>query len=291
MKTQITRSLLGLHLIVFIYGFTAILGKLIQLDAIYIVWYRVLFASLGLGAYLMLKKRSLKLPPKAIATFLLIGLVVALHWISFFHAIKISNVSVTLGALSTGTLFASILEPVFFRKKINALEVFIGLGIIIGLYLIFRYELNYINGILVALLATILSTLFTIFNKSLTNKYDSLLITFYEMVGGFSGITLYFAFTNHLNTELFSVSFLDIVYLLILGLICTAFAFVVSVRVMRTISAYTVILAINLEPVYGIILAYFIFGQSEFMSTGFYIGTIVILLSVFLYPMIKKRVN
>ncbi len=291
MKTPVTKSLLSLHLIVFIYGFTAILGKLIHIEAVYIVWYRVLFASLGLGAYLLIKKRSLKLPFKTISIFLLVGLVVALHWICFFQAIKISNISVTLGALSTGTLFASILEPIFFRKRIKALEVFIGLGIIMGLYLIFRYELNYANGILVALLATLLSTLFTIFNRSLTQKHNPIIITFYEMLGGLIGITVYFAFTSKLNSQLFNVSYSDILYLIILGIICTAFAFVVSVNVMKILSAYTVVLAINLEPVYGIVLAYVIFGQSEFMSTGFYLGTAIILLSVFIYPVMKKRVK
>ena len=279
-----------MHLVVLIYGFTAILGKLIEMPAIQMVWYRMAFAAMGLLAYLILRKKPMvKIPAKQVIILLGIGLVVAAHWIAFFHAIKISNISVTLGVISSGALFASILEPLFFRKRIDWLEFLIGIFIIFGLYLIFSYELEYLTGIIVAIVATILATVFTILNKKYTTRYPPTMISFYEMLGGFIGITVYLIFSGSFNAEFIRPTTMDFVYLLILGLICTAFAFAVSVDVMKELSAYTVILSINMEPIYGIILAFVIFGESEHMTGGFYVGTAMILASVFLYPMLKKR--
>ncbi|WP_233145490.1 DMT family transporter [Labilibacter marinus] len=289
MKRSHQSSLIWMHIVVIIYGFTAILGKLIEMPAIQMVWYRMLFASIGLLAYLLLKKKSLLITPKQILKLILIGFVVAAHWIAFFHAIKISNISVTLGIISSGALFASVLEPIFFRKKIDWLELLVGIFIVIGLYLIFSYELNYISGIIVAIIATVLATTFTILNKKYITQHSPTLISFYEMVGGFIGISLYLIFTGGFSSDFFSPSMSDITYLLILGLICTAFAFAVSVDVMKELSAYTVILSINMEPIYGIILAFFIFGESEYMTSGFYAGTVMILASVFLFPILKRQ--
>ena len=280
-----------MHFIVVIYGFTAILGKLIEMPAIQMVWYRMLFAAIGLLFYLILKKERFTLPIHEILKLIGIGFVVAAHWIAFFHAIKISNISVTLGITSSGALFASILEPLFFRKKIDPIELLIGLFIVIGIYLIFSFEFNYLQGILVALIATILATLFTILNKKYTTKYPPTVISFYEMLGGFLGISVFLGINGGFNINMFSPSLNDIFYLLVLGLVCTAFAFAVSVDVMKEISAYSVILSINMKPIYGIILAYLIFGESEQMSIGFYFGTIIILSSVFLHPFIKKKIS
>ena len=291
MQRSYTKSFILFHFIVIIYGFTAIIGKLIHMNALQIVWYRMLFAAISLFIFIKWKKIDLSISTKDITKLIGIGIVVAFHWITFFGAIKIANISVTLGIMASGTLFASILEPIFFKQKINWLEFLIGIGIVLGLYLIFSYEIHYVKGILVAILSSILATLFTILNKSYTNKFTPTLISFYEMTGGFIGITIYLILTQNFNKELLTPSFSDISYMLLLGVVCTAFAFAVSVDVMKELSAYNILLAINMEPVYGIILAYFIFGESEYMSGGFYIGTIVILLSVFLYPIIKARLK
>ncbi len=291
MQRSYTKSFVLFHFIVIIYGFTAIIGKLIHMNALQMVWYRMLFAAISLLIFIKWKNIKLSIGKKDIIRLIGIGLVVAIHWITFFGAIKIANVSVTLGIMASGTLFASILEPIFFKQKINWLEFLIGIFIVVGLYLIFSYEIHYIKGILVAIISSILATLFTILNKSFTHKYTPTLISFYEMTGGFIGITLYLLITQQINTELLSPSISDFLYMLLLGVVCTAFAFAISVDVMKELSAYNIILAINMEPVYGIILAYFIFGDSEYMSGGFYIGTIVILLSVFIYPTIKAKVK
>ena len=222
-----------MHLVVLIYGFTAILGKLIEMPAIQMVWYRMLFAVLGLYGYLLFTKTSIRLPIKQILILIGIGLVVAAHWIAFFHAIKTSNISVTLGITTSGTLFASIMEPMFFKKKIDWLEFLIGMFIVLGLYLIFSSELKYFAGIIIAIIATILATIFTILNKKYITQHSPTIISFYEMTGGFVGISIYLLATNNFNVEFFTPSAHSIIYLLILGILCTTFAFAVSVDVMK----------------------------------------------------------
>ncbi len=185
MQRSYTKSFILFHFIVVIYGFTAIIGKLIHMNALQMVWYRMLFAAISLFIFLKWRKINLSIAEKDILKLIGIGLVVAFHWITFFGAIKIANISVTLGIMASGTLFASILEPIFFKQRINWLEFLIGIGIVLGLYLIFSYEIHYIKGILVAILSSILATLFTILNKSYTHKFTPTLISFYEMTGGF----------------------------------------------------------------------------------------------------------
>ncbi len=277
-----------MHLIVIILGFTAILGQLITMNAIQMVWFRMLFASIGLFVYLKAGSISLKVNKKLILKLLGIGAIVAFHWITFFHAIKVSNISVTLGIFSSGTLFASIFEPIILKRKINWVEFVIGAFIVLGLYMIFSFEFSYLKGILYAVIATILSTLFTILNKIFTTKTSSAIISFYEMTGGFLAISLYLFVSGYFTSPILLPNYMDLFYVAILGIVCTAFAFVVSVRVMKVLSPYDVILSLNMEPIYGILLAFVIFGDSELMSGGFYTGTIIILFSVLIYPFINK---
>lgn len=281
-----------LHIIVFIFGFTAILGKLIHLPAPVIVWYRTLFAfSTLLIIILFSRKVSLRLPLKAILKIMGIGLIVASHWICFFHAIKVSNVSVTLGTLASGTLFVAFLEPLFNKRKIFWIEVLLGILVIAGLYIIFQFEIHYVAGILFSLLAAFLAALFTVFNKKVIGIYHSNVISFYELLSGFIGISIYFVLTEDFNNFSLAISGSDFIYLLVLATVCTAYAYAATVELMKELSAYLIVLTINLEPVYGIILAYLIFGESEHMSSGFYIGTLLIIFSVFIYPIILKRRN
>jgi drug/metabolite transporter (DMT)-like permease len=282
---------LKLHLVVFIYGFTAIFGKLIDLSAVHLVWYRVLIAGLSLYIFFKFNRTKTNLPLREVLKILGVGLIVGVHWITFFGAVKLSNVSVTLVCLSSTTLFTSLLEPLFYKVKLNIVEVIISIVIIIGLYLIFRFESQYWQGIVVALISSFLAGLFTVINRKLVSTHRARVISFYEMLGAFIGITIFLIISGEFTFQKFSLSTSDFVYLLILGIVCTAFAFVVQVDVMKNLSAYIVSLTINLEPVYGIILAYFIFGDNELMSTGFYIGTLIILLSVFGYPVYNHYKN
>jgi drug/metabolite transporter (DMT)-like permease len=284
LKNQLLSSHFKLHFIVLIYGFTAILGKLINLPAPQLVWYRMLIAVTTFYFFLRWKKTDILINRVQFLKLFGTGIIVAIHWITFFGAIKISNVSVTLGCLATATLFTSLLEPFFFRKQINAAEVIVGLLIILGLYLIFRFETRYSLGITVALISAFLAGLFTVINKKMVIHQKASVISFYEMLGGLTVITVYLFLSGTESSPFLLPSPTDFVYLLALGIICTAYAFAIQVDVMKHLSAYIVALTINLEPVYGIILAYFIFGETEHMTGGFYLGTSIILISVLGFP-------
>jgi drug/metabolite transporter (DMT)-like permease len=278
-----------MHFIVVLLGFTAILGKLIQLPAPVLVWYRTMFAFLALLIWFLITKKKFILPWRQTLMLLGIGLIVASHWIFFFHAIKVSNVSVTLGCLASGTLFASLLEPLIFRRRVYWFEVILGLVIICGLYMIFQFEIRYLQGIIFSLIAFFLSSLFTVLNKKITFKFHQNVIGFYEMVGGFLGVTVYLYFTDSLAITSVSFSLYDFIFLVLLAVICSSYAFSAIIRIMKEISAYVVVLSINLEPIYGIVLAYFIFGASEYMTTGFYFGTLILIFSLFLYPVLERK--
>ncbi len=280
---------LQLHLIVVLLGFTAILGALITIAAIDLVWYRMLMAFVGLWAFFLFRKIAFRLPFRKVLPLLGIGVVVALHWISFFHAINVSNVSVTLGVFASTTLFTSFLEPMTQRRRIFWLEVLIGLVIVGGIYLIFQYEFHYLEGILYSLLSALLNGLFVVLNRNISLRHHPSVISFYEMIGGFLFISLFLALTGGFSMGFFQISASDLFYLLILGFVCTAYAFTAIVDVMKTISAYTVVLALNIEPVYGIVMAHFFFPETERMSGGFYLGTLIILISVFSYPLLKRK--
>lgn len=283
------KNYLHLHLLVFIWGFTAILGALISVDAIPLVWYRMLLATIFVFIYLMFTKLPLKISPKAIFKFLVGGILIALHWIFFFSAIKVSNVSVALVSMSTGALFTSLIEPFFFRRKLIPIELIFGLIVVSGLYLIFNVESEYTLGIIYALIAAFLSALFTVLNGLYIKNHDAIVISFYQLFFGVAFITVYILFTSGFTLEAFSLTNSDIFYLLILSSICTAYAFVVSVKIMKYLTPYTVMLTINLEPIYAIILALLIFGDKEKMSPQFYIGAFIIIATVIANGILKNK--
>ena len=291
MLSDNNRSYLHLHLIVFIWGFTAILGRLISLDALPLVWYRMLFAVGFIFIYIKYKKIPLKIPRRILLKFLVAGLVIALHWFTFFRAIKVSNVSITLACLSTGAFFTSLIEPIFFGKKIVWYEIFFGLIVVFGLSIIFNVEGRYIEGILLALTSAFLSASFAVINSKFVKDYDPTVISYYELAGGVLFFSVFLLFTNSFNAEFFKLSVNDIIYLMILSSVCTAYAFIASTAVMKFLSPYTVMLTINLEPIYGIILAVLIFEDKEQMSPQFYLGAVIILVTVILNGIIKSRLK
>ena len=287
MQNDKLKSYLNLHLIVFIWGVTAILGALITITADALVWYRMLFASVFLSLFLVFKKKSFRIPIKSFLKLIFVGLLIALHWIFFFKAIHVSNVSITLSVFSLGAFFASILEPIFYGRKVLWYEVFFGLIIIAGLALIMKVEVNYIEGMLYALVAIILGVLFTLMNGKLIENHDPAVISFYEFLAGVFFITIYFLFQQKFTLDFFVLTLNNWILILILASICTAYAFTASVKVMQKLTPYTVMLTTNLEPVYGIVLAYFILGGKEKMSFEFYIGAIIIVITVILNGVIK----
>jgi drug/metabolite transporter (DMT)-like permease len=288
-STSVNKNLLILHFTVIIWGFTGILGNLISISAVQMVWYRVMIASITLLVYFLVTKTSLKVSRKQFLQFFFTGSIVAIHWILFFHAIKVSTVSVTLVCLSSFTLFTAILEPLIKKQAILVPDVIIGLIIILGIYLIFKFESQYTEGIILGLSSALASSLFATINSTFVQKSDPKIIGFYELSGAFFWITIYRILSQDLQNERFDLSGMDWFYLMILGTICTALAYVAGVSVMRTLSAFRVALITNLEPVYGIVLAFIFFGTRETMSMGFYLGSALILGSIFLYPIYKKR--
>jgi len=289
-KLYVNKNILILHLTVLIWGFTGILGSLISVSAIHLVWYRVLIAFVALGIYFAFKKQSIQVSMQNLLKFLAVGALVGLHWVLFFYAIKISTVSVTLVTLSALTLFTSILEPIINRHKISMLELGVGLLIIFGIYLIFKFEFQYKWGIISGLSCAFVASIFSICNSKMVKESSPTLITFYEMIGAFIAVSIFMAFSGDYNAQML-LGTTDLIYLLILGVLCTAVAYVFGVAVMKELSAFTVALTTNMEPIYGIILAMVIFGQKEAMSLGFYMGAVIVLGAVFLFPYLKAKIE
>lgn len=287
-KDNNLRSYLNLHLIVFIWGFTAILGELITIKEESVVWYRMLMAGIFMLIYVLVTKKPWRIPRKSFFHLIGVGLLIALHWIFFFKAINVSNVSITLAVFSTGAFFASILEPIFFNRKMLWYEVLFGLIIIGGLLMIMQVETRYILGMVYALISVFLGVMFTLFNGKLIRQYDPSVITLYEFFAGVFFVSLYLLYGGKFTSEFFTVSLNDWILLLILSSVCTAYAFTASVNVMKKLTPYTVMLTTNMEPVYGIMLAYFILGDKEKMSPAFYIGAVIILATVILNGILKN---
>jgi drug/metabolite transporter (DMT)-like permease len=285
------KSYLNLHVIVFIWGFTAILGALISIQADALVWYRMLIAAVFLFFFILFKKESFRIPMKEFFKLIFVGLLIAVHWIFFFEAIHVSNVSITLAVFSLGAFLASILEPIFYGRKVLWYEVFFGLIIIAALGMILQVEINYFEGIMFALVSIIIGVLFTLMNGKLIEKHEPSVITFYEFLAGVFFITIYFLVTQKFNVDFFILTASDWVYLLILSSVCTAYAFTASVKVMRVLSPYTIMLTTSLEPVYGIVLAFFIIGGKEKMSVEFYIGAVLIVITVILNGIVKHYLS
>lgn len=280
-----------LHFVVFLLGFTGILGKLISLEAPHLVVFRIFIAALTLYLLLASRKTNLRISRRTLISCVAVGFVVAAHWTTFFLAIKLSNVSVGLGLLGVGTLFTALLEPIILKQKISLFDVITGVIIIAGIYIIFRFEARYIEGIIVAIVSYFLSSLFSVANKKMSEHTSGQVLSFYELLFGFMFAMLALPFIMPTAFESFWPEMNDFILLLILGSICTAYAFTAAIRLMKELSAYFVVLHINLEPVYAIILAFLIFGDSEYMSSGFYIGASLIFLSVALYPILKYKLK
>ena len=282
-------STFRLHLIVFLWGFTAILGKLIHANAEVLVFYRMLFASVFLYLFIrIIKKDSIKVSKKLLLKLVGIGSLMAFHWLFFFSSIKVSNVSIALSCLGTSTLFAALLEPLIFKRKIDLSEIVMGIVIVICISLIFKVEFQYKLGIIYGLICALLGTIFSVFNGKLYGKTSSGNIIFYEIFGGWLVISLYYVFSGQIS-QISEISYRDLALLTLLASVFTAYPMFESVNLMKYISPFTLILTVNLEPIYGIILAFFIFGESEKMSAVFYGASLVMILAIVIYGVIKAR--
>lgn len=283
------KNYLHLHFLVFIAGFTAILGKLISVNAVSLVWFRMVFASMLMIAYVKLFKVKLQITKKELIKLCIAGVIIALHWITFYGAIKVANISIALAMFSTGAFFASLLEPIFYKRRVIPYEILFGIVVIIGIYLIVQSEIQHIEGMILGVVSAFLSSLFAVLNGKFLEQHSATKISFYEFISGVVFITIYIAFFGEgFSSSFFNISASDIMFLLILASVCTAYAFIASVHVMRFISPYTVVLTYNLEPIYGIILALILFPETEIMSSSFYIGAFIILGVVLTNGIIKN---
>jgi len=277
-----------MHLIVILLGLTGVLGKLIESGSTVLVWYRMLIAFLFLLIFVFVKS-DFKISTKNFIKILSIGFVVAAHWLFFFESIKVSNVSVAVVCMGTSSLFSTFLEPLFLKRKIELRELILSVVVLFAISLALNADFSYVLGFVYGIIAAFLATLFTILNALYVNKVSSEKITLIEMMGGFLLISIYLMFSQEFDFKELYISINDILYLIVLGGVCTSFAFVVSVEVMKFLSPYNVIMAVNLEPVYSIVLALLIFGDSENMNLSFYIGGILIIGAVSLDAYLKKN--
>ena len=283
----INKHYLLLHIIVFIWGFSPVLGRFINTDAYQLVWFRVLITVAVMFLYLKITKHDLKISSKHFWQLSGIGVIIMIHWLAFYGAIKESNISVTMVAFSTGTLFSSIIEPIFFKRQVRFYEVIIGLIIMGGIALIFSIETEYWLGIVFGIVAAFTSSLFGVFNAILAHKLKPGIVSFYELSAALVSLSLFLAFNGNFKPEFFVLDNSSIIGLLLLSLVCTVFPFIAAVDLSKYISPYTIVLTVNLETVYGIIWAILFYNENKEVKPTFYIGVLVILVTIFLNSYLK----
>ena len=290
------KDYIRLHFIVLLWGFTAILGRLISVPPVELVFWRTLLAAGGLLALLVVRRRPWRVGAADAARLLAVGALVAVHWITFFLAARLSSVSVCLAGLATLALWTSLLEPLLLWRPVRAYEVGLGLLTMVGLYIVSQAELSQLLGLGVAVVSAGISALFSVLNSQLVQKHPPLRLTLYEMTGACLSIVLFLPFYSRYFTAgaglHLSLTGYDWLWLLLLAGVCTVYAFSASVELMKRLSPFVVNLTINLEPVYGILLAVLMYGlhvsgfEKEQLSTGFYLGTAIILSSVLIHPVL-----
>lgn len=284
----INKHYLLLHLIVFIWGFSPVLGRFITADTWQLVWFRVLISVVVIFIYIIAAKQSLSVSKREFLQMSGVGLIIMVHWLTFYGAIKVSNISVTLVAFSTGTLFSSIIEPILYKRAIRFYEVIIGLIIIGAIALIFSIETEYWLGIILGMLAALTSSIFGVLNGLLVKTVKPAIISFYELFSAFIGLTIVLAILQNYSSLFFALDKNSIIGLLLLSLVCTVFPFIASVDLAKYISPYTIVLTVNLETVYGIIWAILFYKENNEVKPTFYLGVCIILLAIFINTFLKK---
>lgn len=285
-----------LHFTIIIWGFTGVLGKHLDvsgMESMPIVIYRMFIGWTTLLIFMFLIKKSIEIDFKGLLKTLGTGVIIAAHWWAFFKAIELSNVSIALIFMSTTALFTSFVEPIIAKKKFDLKELLMGVIVVVGIAVIindlyFNVNQEYIWAIVLALISAFLAAVFSIINSVLVKEYDSKLITLYEIFGGFVAITIVtISLGNHEMAD-FNISIYQFSLLFVLGSICTSFAFLMGVYVMKFIPAYTVNLSVNMEPIYAIVLALVFFGSEEVMSLNFYIGSAIVVGTILLNAYFKR---
>jgi drug/metabolite transporter (DMT)-like permease len=278
------KALLQLNAAVFLWGFTGVLGKAINLDSVLLVWYRLFITAVSLWILFAVQGKIKKLPPKDILYIALIGTVQALHWVCFYGSIKYSNVTISLTCLSTSALLSSLIEPLLLHKKFDAVEILLGLFAIAGIFIIYNTHFQFSIGIIIGLISALLTVFVSVLNKKIVDRYEPAQITLYQLSGGFVGLTILLPFSIYIfkPVTIFPTA-VDWLWLIILSWVCTIFTFFLYIRSLKSISAFTMNLLLTLEPVYGIILAFAIYKENALLSNWFYAGFGLIALAVALH--------
>jgi drug/metabolite transporter (DMT)-like permease len=282
-----------MHAIIFVWGFTGILGKLIHLSPVVLVWYRVIIASIGLSLFLPLLKVPYRLSnPKDLWKLIGVGVITCLHWIFFFKAIALSTASLGILCLSTTTLHVTWLEPIVMKRKFSWIEFLLGLIVIYGIYFVSSdFKGDEYVALAYGLTAALLAALFSVFNAKLAQTVPSPQITFYEMLTGIVFLTVVLLVNGQMTNEYLQMTTSDFWWLIFLGLVCTSLAFVLMIDVVKRLGAFTVSLSINLEPVYTILLAIILLNENELVGPKFYVGSLLIIVVVIFNSIIKTFLN
>lgn len=289
--TATTHDYFKLHFIVFLWGFTAVLGKLISIPAVEMVFYRTLLAAFGMAVVMILLRKSFTVSLPDLFKILITSGIVAIHWITFFSSGKISNPSTSLVGFATCSFWAALIEPLVKGKKIQILEIGLGILVLMGLIIILAFDFEHPLGLLLGILSGLTAALFSVINSRLIQRVNAYAITLYEMTGACLIILLFMPIYSALwNVDLnLNAQGMDWAYIALMAWACSVYAFSVSINLSRKISVFFIQLALNLEPVYGMILALLVFGSAEVMGINFYLGTLIIVGAVVAYPLIKRR--
>ena len=275
------KAFIQLHIAVFLAGFTGIFGKLISLNEGLLVWYRLMISAVSLWIWVLFARDHWKLGMKEVAKIFGIGAIAALHWVTFYGSIKSANVSIALVCFSSVGFFTALLEPLFFRTKIDARELLLGVLVIVGIFFIFHFDPGYKKGIIIGVISALLGSIFPIFNRMMLRTVAAKTVTLYELTGGFLFLTVLLPFyLKWVPVSSIFPGLNDWLWLLVLGWVCTVVAINLSMQALRKISAFTVNLTYNLEPVYGILLAFAVLGENRELNAGFYFGFSLIIAAI-----------
>jgi drug/metabolite transporter (DMT)-like permease len=278
-----------IHFIVILYAFTAILGNASQANALSIVFFRCVITAISLIGILYVSKKSMQVSSRVLWIWIINGFFISLHWLLFFGAAKVSTVAMCLAGLSTQTFWTSILEPIAKKTKVALIEILLGILVIVALVIIFSVQQAQWLGLLMGIGAGFFGALFSVINGNFTHSHDPKLITAYEMISAGVMTGVVWAFGAWYGTAGYVPVGLDWLWISILALVCTVYAYTETIHLYKVFSVFSINLVITLEPVYGILLAVFIFGSKEMMSTGFYWGTALLVLTVLAHPFLVKK--
>jgi len=275
------KAFIQLHIAVLLAGLTGVLGKIITLNEGLLVWYRLLLTAVALWMIYLVRRPSSSIAARDIARIFGIGAIAAMHWVAFYGSIKYSNVSVGLLCFSAVGFFTALIEPLVLRHRVDYVELLLGLMVIAGIFLIFQVDPSYKTGIIIGLVSSLLGSLFPVLNKRILQRVPAGTVTLYELTGGFLFLSVLLPFYLKLApASKLLPDWKDWIGLLVLSLACTVLAFNLSMNALKKLSAFTVNLSYNLEPVYGIILAFILFREDKYMHGGFYTGFALIILSI-----------